>query len=253
MPRKPRIEYAGFHHIINRGVARSDIFLKDDDYIRFLEIVENAKKTYNFHVHSLCLMTNHYHLLLETHYDNLSMIARQINSKYAQYFNIEYKRVGPLWQGRFKSTYVHDEIYLSTLVRYIEQNPIKAEITKHIGQYRWSASTLLQIDTYDSLFRDSLLHDKKLLSLLEVDLNEEDENLLHELANTTYKRVDDDIVKQKQKQLSVHFLESITLHERNRNILNALADGYTQGEIARYLKLTSSAVSYIVNNLKFDT
>ncbi len=103
MPRKPRVEYIGFHHIINRGVAKSNIFLKDDDFKKFLEIVAEAKERYDFILHSFCLMNNHYHLLIETKLENLSLIARQINSKYAQYFNREYKRVGPLWQGRFKS------------------------------------------------------------------------------------------------------------------------------------------------------
>ncbi len=88
-------------HIINRGVAQGDIFLKDDDYVKFLELLKHTSKIYNFKVHSLCLMTNHYHLLIETKSENLSLLARQINSKYAQYFNKEYKRVGPLWQGCF--------------------------------------------------------------------------------------------------------------------------------------------------------
>ena len=132
MPRKPRVEEAGFHHIINRGVARGNIFLKPDDFEKFLEIVLEAKERYNFTVHALCLMTNHYHLLIETKSENLSLTARQINSKYAQYFNKEYKRVGPLWQGRFKNYFVYDEGYMYVLIRYIEQNPIKANMTKKI-------------------------------------------------------------------------------------------------------------------------
>jgi len=130
MPRKPRIEYPGYHHLINRGVARGNIFLKETDFLKFLEILANTTQSYNFEVHALCLMTNHYHLLLKTNSENLSLLARQINSKYAQYFNKEYKRVGPSWQGRFKSWFVHDEHYLGTLARYIEQNPIKANMTK---------------------------------------------------------------------------------------------------------------------------
>ncbi len=91
MPRKPRVEDAGYHHIINRGVARSKIFLKDKDYEKFLEILEKTKEIYSFNIHSFCLMNNHYHLLIEIQHNNLSLIARQINSKYAQYFNKEYK------------------------------------------------------------------------------------------------------------------------------------------------------------------
>ena len=87
MPRRPRVENIGFHHIVNRGVARGDIFLKGNDFKKFLEIVKEAKERYDFTVHSFCLMSNHYHLLVETKRENLSLIARQLNSKYAQYFN----------------------------------------------------------------------------------------------------------------------------------------------------------------------
>ena len=66
MPRRPRVEEAGFHHLVNRGVARGDIFLKPLDFEKFLEIVLEAKQRYDFTVHSLCLMNNHYHILLET-------------------------------------------------------------------------------------------------------------------------------------------------------------------------------------------
>ena len=79
------------------------------------------------------------------------MLSRQVNSKYAQYFNREYQRVGPLWQGRFKNWYVGDEKYLHALVRYIEQNPIKAGVTKDIGAYQWSASTLLFDKKYSAI------------------------------------------------------------------------------------------------------
>jgi REP element-mobilizing transposase RayT len=64
MPRRPRVEKAGFHHVINRGVARGAIFLDKDDCIEFLEILQVAKERYNFTIHSLCLMGNHYHLLI---------------------------------------------------------------------------------------------------------------------------------------------------------------------------------------------
>ena len=66
---------------------------------------------------------------------------RQINSRYSSYFNKKYKRVGPLWQGRFKSWYVYDESYIKSLVKYIEFNPIKAKMVQKIGQYQWAMSS----------------------------------------------------------------------------------------------------------------
>ena len=65
MPRRPRIEEAGFHHVINRGVARGDIFLDDEDFAAFIDIMHTAKARYDFTLHSFCLLNNHYHLLLK--------------------------------------------------------------------------------------------------------------------------------------------------------------------------------------------
>ena len=66
MPRRPRIDLAGFHHIINRGLNRSDIFVQDEDYDIFLQIVCKACRNYRVIVHDYCIMSNHFHLLVET-------------------------------------------------------------------------------------------------------------------------------------------------------------------------------------------
>ena len=108
MARRLRVDEIGFYHIINRGVERRTIFLDDDDYSQFILIVDESAKTYNFNVHSFCLMDNHYHLLIQINSRNLSLLMRQINSKYSIYFNKKYKRVEPLWQGRFKSWFIYD-------------------------------------------------------------------------------------------------------------------------------------------------
>jgi len=135
MPRKPRVTQAGFHHIINRGVAREKVFLdkKDKDY--FMDIVDEISISYDFTLHSYILMDNHYHFIIENKRENLSDGMRQINSKYAQYFNKRYNRVGHLWQDRYKSYYITSEIYLYSLFKYIEYNPIKANLVEDVGVY----------------------------------------------------------------------------------------------------------------------
>jgi len=233
--------------------AKDDIFLKEADYLKFLELLEHTSKIYSFKVHSLCLMTNHYHLLIETKRENLSLLARQINSKYAQYFNKEYKRVGPLWQGRFKSWFVHDENYLGTLVRYIEQNPIKAKITDDIGEYKWSASTLLFDQKFEDLFENSILNDKMIFSSLDKLLEEGEIATLQKRMNEKYKRSEEGLIKQKQKPLSKHFKKIENLKDRNQKIMLALEDGYTQGEIGRYLGVTSALISQVKKRFKLNT
>ncbi len=76
MPRRPRIDLAGYHHIINRGVNRSDIFKSDEDYEMFLKIVCKACRAYRVILHDYCLMSNHFHLLIETELENLSLFIK---------------------------------------------------------------------------------------------------------------------------------------------------------------------------------
>ena len=249
MPRRPRVEKAGFHHVINRGVARGAIFLDEDDYRIFLEILEVAKERYNFMVHSLCLMGNHYHLLIETKHENLSLIARQINSKYAQYFNRKQNRIGPLWQGRFKSWFVYDDSYLFVLFKYIEQNPIKAKMTKKIGQYRWSSSSFVLNGEYLELLDGSKLFDEDIFSILSSDLTGDEIKKLDIFQSTKYKYDDKDVVRLKQYSIDEHFLDIRNITERNKSIGRAVADGYKQSEIADYLGLSRTTVSKSINNI----
>lgn len=243
MPRRPRVEETGFHHIINRGVARGDIFLKPDDFEKFLDIVLEAKERYDFTIHALCLMTNHYHLLIETKSENLSLIARQINSKYAQYFNKQYKRVGPLWQGRFKNYFVHDKGYLYILIRYIERNPLKANITKAIGKYQWSSSTFVLLGKQEELMHGSMLYEKELFASLDRELSKDDMLKLEKLQKTTYTKEEEGTRRQKQNTLQEYFNKITSLKQRDISIKQAVLDGYKQSEIADFLKVSRTTIS----------
>ena len=114
--------------------------MDDPDRQRFLDLLDNQKSAFDFDVVAYCLMPNHYHLLLETRFENLSSALKRLDQDYSQYFNRKYDRVGSLWQGRFKSWFVHDEKYLNVLIKYIERNPIKKGMTSRIGEYPWASS-----------------------------------------------------------------------------------------------------------------
>jgi len=249
MARRPRIEKEGFHHVVNRAVARDNIFLDDEDFEKFLEFLAIAQERYDFVLHSLCIMSNHYHLLIETKHRNLSLLIRQINAPYAQYFNRKYKRVGPLWQGRFKNWFVYDDAYLSVLFRYIEQNPIKAKITKHIGEYKWSGSALILDSAYAKLFENSLLLKEDIWSVLDEKLSKKEYLLYDAFQKIVYQKREDEIVRLKQKSLDEYLGNYASLKERNKKILEAINDGYKQSEIARHLGLSSAGVSYVVKNI----
>ena len=139
MPRKSRIEIPGYYHIINRGVGQRNVFLSYEDFKTFEELLCKLSKEFDITIHNFCLMNNHYHLLIENKKENLSKFMRQLGMSYSIYFNKKYKRIGHLWQGRYKSWFITDEAYLYTLMRYIEQNPLKVGIVNNLFNYNFSS------------------------------------------------------------------------------------------------------------------
>jgi len=140
MARPLRIEYPGaFYHVVNRGNAGEDIFINDQDRKKFLEYLEKAIERFEIRIHTYCLMTNHYHLLVETPQANLSRAVKWINVSYAVYFNRKRQRRGHLFQGRFKSILVDADEYLKQLSRYIHLNPMRAKMVEKLSAYPWSS------------------------------------------------------------------------------------------------------------------
>lgn len=125
--------------MINRGLERRDIFQDRKDYETFLKLLEKNHHQFKIIVHAYCLMTNHYHLFIETPEGNLSRVMRQLNGVYTQYFNYKYLRGGPLFQGRYKARLVGKDSYGLELVRYIHRNPVKAKIKRDAATYPYSS------------------------------------------------------------------------------------------------------------------
>jgi REP element-mobilizing transposase RayT len=140
MARPLRIEYPGaFYHVMHRGNAGSDIFKSIRDREKFLEYIRKAVERYGIKIHTYCLMTNHYHLLVETTYPNLSQAVKWINVGYVAYFNRKRNRSGHLFQGRFKAVVVDADEYLLHLSRYIHLNPVRAGMIEYCKEYSWSS------------------------------------------------------------------------------------------------------------------
>ena len=113
MARPLRIDYPGaYYHITARGVGRQNIFFKDADRLIFLEKLGEAVKRWNLGIHGYCLMTNHFHLEIETPDGNLSNSMQWLNQMYAGHVNRTYGRVGHLFQGRFKSALIESGTHL---------------------------------------------------------------------------------------------------------------------------------------------
>ena len=140
MARPLRLEFPGaIYHVTARGNAQSAIFLDEEDRALFLSCLAEAVTRFHWQCHAYCLMDNHYHLLVETPDGNLSQGMRQLNGVYTQRFNRRHRRVGHVFQGRFKAILVERDSYLLELCRYVVLNPIRAHMVKRIESYAWSS------------------------------------------------------------------------------------------------------------------
>ena len=140
MARPLRIEYEGaVHHVTSRGNARQDIYVNDEDRHAFLEVLGDVVDRLNWTCHAYCLMSNHFHLLIETPDANLSRGMRHLNGVYTQGFNRRHGRVGHVLQGRFKSILVERDSYLLELARYVVLNPVRAKMVRSARDWPWSS------------------------------------------------------------------------------------------------------------------
>jgi putative transposase len=140
MGRPLRIEYPGaFYHVTSRGNERKEIYRSQRDREKFLKYLESASVRYRARFHVYCLMSNHYHLLVETPRGNLSEIMRHINGAYTNYYNTKRQRAGHLLQGRYKAILVDRDEYAKELSRYVHLNPVRAKMVERPEAYRWSS------------------------------------------------------------------------------------------------------------------
>ncbi len=252
MPTRLRVDIAGYHHIINRGVNRCNIFNNDDDKEMFLQILNKSATIHKGIVHDYCLMDNHYHILIETTKDNLSAFMRVVNANYAKYFNKKYKRSGHLFQDRYKSKYILSDDYLYTLIRYIENNPLEASNTTKVGNYQYTLAYLLfHNKTYYPCCNNSILIKdfdiKSLNDFLGEPLSEDEVQYLKTKSEQKIYKQDNQLQISQSKEFLEHFRDIDTKIKRDRAILNAYKDGYTQVKIASHLKLSTSMLSKIVS------
>ena len=141
MPRGARcLAQNVFYHIISRGNQKQKTFFDKRDYRYFLALIKKYKREYEIALYGFCLMPNHVHLVLQPSLpENLSLFMKSLSQGYAQYFNFKYNKSGHLWQGRFKSMIIENENYLFDCIKYVEFNPVRAQLTSTVHDYQWSS------------------------------------------------------------------------------------------------------------------
>ena len=141
MARLPRFTIPGIpQHIIQRGNNREPCFFTEVDYSRYLNDLLEAAKKNNAIIHAYVLMNNHVHLLVTPQEEHsITHMMQDLGRKYVRYINHTYKRTGTLWEGRFKASLIDSDAYLLTCMRYIELNPVRANMVSHPSEYHWSS------------------------------------------------------------------------------------------------------------------
>lgn len=140
MSRPLRLQFPGaVYHLTSRGNARQRIVIDDTDRQTFLDILAHVIARYGWRCHAYCLMDNHYHLLIETPKPTLAIGMRQLNGVYTQTFNRRHRRVGHLFQGRYKAILVEKQAHLLELCRYVVLNPLRVKARTRVEHWEWSS------------------------------------------------------------------------------------------------------------------
>jgi REP element-mobilizing transposase RayT len=130
----------GVWHVTTRGVERRRVFLDPADAHEFLRLLRTAVEVLELEMHALCLMPNHYHLVVESLRDALSRAMHRVNGVYAETFNARYSRSGHLWGDRFALWQIRDEEHLREACAYVVANPVRAGLCESVSDWPWSGS-----------------------------------------------------------------------------------------------------------------
>ena len=143
MARQPRIDIGGYpYHILNRANARLPIFFEEADFVMFEDILRTACDTLGMRMLAYCLMPNHFHLVLYPHNDgDLQRFMQWVTLTHTQRWHTKNNTVGTghLYQGRYKSVLVQDDTHLLSLIRYVERNPLRANLVQKLDNWQFSS------------------------------------------------------------------------------------------------------------------
>jgi len=140
MARKQRYHIPGaFYHVMLRGNDGQTIVFCDSDRSRMCLLIQEGVEKYGHRIHAFCFMGNHIHLLVQVGNIPLSKLIHNLSFRYSQFINRRHKKIGHLFQGRFKAIIIQENTYFLRLLRYIHMNPIRAHLVKEPETYLWSS------------------------------------------------------------------------------------------------------------------
>ncbi len=128
------------YHVVQRGNNRQRVFFEPIDFIRYQDYLEDALLRYGVQCHAFVQMPNHVHLLLTPSCeDGVSRVMSLLGNRFVQNFNRRKYRTGTLWEGRHYASPVMSDRQFWAVQRYVEMNPVRAQLTRTAAQYYWSS------------------------------------------------------------------------------------------------------------------
>ncbi|MFZ5642272.1 MAG: transposase [Bacillota bacterium] len=277
MARGARLEYPGaLYHVIQRGNNKEHIFERTEDKEYLIEQLRKSVAVDGIELYAYAVMSNHYHLALRTCVEPLRKVMHRINTRYGHYYNRANERSGHVFEGRYKAITVENERYLISLIRYIHKNPVRAGICSKIQDYHWSSDrfyrmpessfveTGLLLDIISggglrsvqkyNLFMDQE-DDEPINIKLTLPKNNEQESryqapksyggkkpLGEILAETGVNQEEIELIKRgcRKRRLTA---------AKEKYAKKAFNEGYSMGEIARYIRVSAVAVFKYINRL----
>jgi len=211
-----------------RGINQQNIFSDDEDYKKFMDILDTYHKKISYEIYAYCLMGNHVHLLIKEGKEVLSNTMKRIGASYVYWYNWQYNRKGHLFQDRFKSEAVEDDTYFLTVLRYIHQNPQKAGLVNNIASYKWSS------------YREYISKKKRVNVNFALALFDKDKDKAVERFKKFNKEFNNDQcleVSEKRKTMSDKKIRQLMLKKYNLELaLLHNEPAKTQIEVLKYLK-----------------
>jgi len=247
---------SGYYHVMIRGNERKNIFSDEQDRSKFIDVVHKMSQGNTYTTHAYCLMDNHVHFLISEGTDSIAKTMKRISVSYAYYFNKKYRRVGHLFQDRFRSEPIEDDSQLLAVTRYIHLNPVVAGIVKKPEKYKWSSYSAHIGEKEDILItdRESILgiiskdqeiaikefkrftmeeqqdsfidtNDKEVVEVSEADIEKELRTIFKELRipeGTTGKDIPIEVVHQLKSRTGLSIRKLAEILKMNKNKVNKI-------------------------------
>ena len=235
MPRTQRQKSdSGIYHVMVRGINHQQIFEDDEDNLKMLECLQKCKAADEYKLYAYCLMSNHLHLLIEAKNDSLSLILKQIGTRFVYWYNWKYQRSGHLFQDRFKSEPVESDAYFLTVLRYIHLNPVSAKLCSNPSDYRYSSYRTYLNNTDDLVDISFALEMIGRDEFVRYHLEENDDKCLeHEANNRISDKEAQDLIKNVMGYKDLKTIQALALPERNDILRRLKAEQISIRQISR--------------------